>query len=284
MAEVFGAVTGAIGVTALFNNCIDCFDYVQIARHFGQDFSRYQLRLDVAKCRLARWGATVNINNNSRLTSDPFAHQTTELAMDILKEIIARFETARKISRRYETRLQKEARELCTESDLNSVSQTLHNRFRALTTERQNRIGLLKKTTWALYDKEHMGRMIADIITSIKDLEEVFPAKPGALSQLVEMEVEEIDNEQELDLMQQAAEGLDPVLEDVSRRKLQEVTSRNSAGRIIGKGHVNVGHIYGDKSFSGFKNNTTNHVDEVNGEETSRVNIGNTYGGKGFWD
>jgi hypothetical protein len=283
MAEVFGAVTGAIGVTALFNNCIDCFDYIQIARHFGQDFSRYQLRLDVAKCRLARWGATVNINNDSRLINDVFADQTAELAQDILKEIVARFETARKISRRYETRLGEKSREVCTERDLNSVSQTLHNRFRALTTERQNRIGLLKKTAWALYDKEHMGRMIADIITSIKDLEEVLPAKPGAISQLVEIEVEEIHDEQELELIQEAAEGLDPALEDVTRRKLQEMASRNSAGRIGGRGHVNVGHTYTDKSFTAFKDDTVNHADEVNGEETSRVNIGNTYGGKGFW-
>lgn len=282
MAEVFGAVTGAIGVTALFNNCIDCFDYVQIARHFGQDFSRYQLRLDVAKCRLARWGATANINNDPRV-SGVFTDQTTELAQDILKEIVARFETARKISRRYETRLEEESREICTERDLNSVSQTLHNRFRALTTGRQNQIGLLKKTAWALYGKEHMGRMIADIITSIKDLEDVFPATPQAVNQLVEMEVEEIHDERELELIQEAAEGVDPALEDVSRRKLQEVTGRNSAGRISGKGHVNVGHTYLDSSFSGFRDDRVNHVDEVNGEETSRVNIGNTYGGRGFW-
>lgn len=283
MAEVFGAVTGAIGVAALFNNCIDCFDYVQIARHFGQDFSRYQLRLDVAKCRLARWGATANINNDPRLVSDVFADQTAELAQDILKEIIARFETARKISRRYETRLEEESREVCTERDLNSVSQVLHNRFRALTTGRQNQIGLLKKTAWALYDKEHMGRMIADIITSIKDLEDFFPATPQAVHQLVEIEVEEIHDERELELIQEAAEGVDPALEDVSRRKLQEVTGRNSAGRISGKGHVNVGHTYLDNSFSCFRDDRVNHVDEVNGEETSRINIGNTYGGRGFW-
>jgi hypothetical protein len=128
-----------------------------------------------------------------------------------------------------------------------------------------------------------MGRMIADIITSIKDLEEVFPAKAGAISQLVEIEVEEIHDERELELIQEAAEGLDSALEDVIRRKLQDMTSRNSAWRNIGKVHVNVGHTYTDESFTAFKDDTVNHVDEVNGEETSRVNIGNTYGGRGFW-
>jgi hypothetical protein len=128
-----------------------------------------------------------------------------------------------------------------------------------------------------------MGRMIADIITSIKDLEGVLPAKPGAINQLVELEVEEIHDEQELKLTQESAEGLDPALEEVTRRKLQEMASRNSAGRISGKGHVNVGHTYTDQSFTAFKDDTVNHVDEVNGEETSRVNIGNTYGGRGFW-
>jgi hypothetical protein len=45
-----------------------------------------------------------------------------------------------------------------------------------------------------------MGRMI-DIITSIKDLEDVFPPSPQAVNQLVEMEVEEIHDERELEFI-----------------------------------------------------------------------------------
>jgi hypothetical protein len=35
MAEVFGTVAGALSVAALFNNCVDCFEYIQLGRHFS---------------------------------------------------------------------------------------------------------------------------------------------------------------------------------------------------------------------------------------------------------
>lgn len=49
-----------------------------------------------------------------------------------------------------------------------------------------------------------MGRMIADIIRSIKEIEDVFPASTQPVNQLVEMEVEEVHDETELELIQEA--------------------------------------------------------------------------------
>lgn len=39
MAKVFGVIAGALNVAALFNNCIDCFEFVQLGRRFGRDYS-----------------------------------------------------------------------------------------------------------------------------------------------------------------------------------------------------------------------------------------------------
>lgn len=38
MAEVFGIVSGALSVAALFKNCVDCFEYIQLGRNFGRDY------------------------------------------------------------------------------------------------------------------------------------------------------------------------------------------------------------------------------------------------------
>ena len=35
MAEPFGIVAGALGVAGLFNNCVECFEYIQLSRHSG---------------------------------------------------------------------------------------------------------------------------------------------------------------------------------------------------------------------------------------------------------
>ncbi|KAJ2974713.1 hypothetical protein NQ176_g5910 [Zarea fungicola] len=51
MAEVFGIVSGALSVASLFNNCVDCFEYIQLGRHFGSDFERYQLEAFVRVVR-----------------------------------------------------------------------------------------------------------------------------------------------------------------------------------------------------------------------------------------
>ncbi|KAF4953639.1 hypothetical protein FGADI_5975 [Fusarium gaditjirri] len=287
MAEIFGTVAGAISIASLFNNCVDCFNYIQIAKHFGQDFSRYQLRLDVAKCRLTRWGASVNINNDGRFILVEPADPTVILAQDILKEIVARFETARKISKRYETRTEEQGLRICTEADLGPVSQRLHSRFDRFTKQRYETLGLIKKTGWALYDKGYMGRMIDDIIASIEDLEKVFPGTPQVTRQLVDMEIEEVNDEQELELIQDVSKGVDPVLSDASKHKIQEIAGKNSAGRITGSGRVNIGNSFITGSLSsleGIRVSTVNHVDDVHTEESSRVNIGNSFGGKGFWD
>ncbi|KAF5253924.1 hypothetical protein FANTH_1249 [Fusarium anthophilum] len=287
MAEIFGTVAGAISIAGLFNNCVDCFNYIQIAKHFGQDFSRYQLRLDVAKCRLARWGASIDINNDRRFGLTEPADPTVVMAQDILKEIVDRFEAAYKVSRRYQTRTEEQSLNICTETDLSAVSQRVHSRFDVFTKQRYKSLGLMKKTGWALYDKNYMGRMIDDIIASIEDLEKIFPSTPQVTRHLVDMEIEEVNNEQELELIRDVTGGLDPVLSNASKDKIVEIAGKNTAGKITGQGRVNIGNTFVTGSFSNsgaIRVSTVNHVDEVNTTEPSRVNIGNTWGGKGFWD
>ena len=114
-----------------------------------------------------------------------------------------------------------------------------------------------------------------------------FPVAPQAIQRFARMEVEELNDEQELKMLQDVTQGLDPVLGDATKHKLQKLIGKNSAGRISGNGSVNIGHTFVEESFvqgQGPRDNTTNHVDEINGGESSRVNVGNTYGGKGFWD
>ena len=69
MAEIFGTVASALSVAALFNNCVDCFEYIQLGRRFGQDYERPQLKVDIAKTRLSRWGEAVAIHRDSRFTT-----------------------------------------------------------------------------------------------------------------------------------------------------------------------------------------------------------------------
>ncbi|UZP36959.1 hypothetical protein NXS19_004775 [Fusarium pseudograminearum] len=266
MAEVFGVITGAIGIAALFNNCIDCFDYIQIARHFGDDFSTYQLRLDVAKCRLSRWGTAVNVNNDPRFLREVSTDPSLALAQDLLEQIVAKFKSVQKSSLLYKTASRDQEMEICSEEDLS------------------NRVGLTKKAYWAIYDKNKMGRLIDEIFDFINDLEKIFPATPKVTTRLVEMEIEEVNDQQGLKMIQDVAQDSDPILANTTKSKLQEITDQNSARYISGHGRTNVGDIFVTGSFAQPSVRTSNHVDHINGGEASRVQIGNTYGGKSFWD
>lgn len=55
MAESFGIVAGAVGIAAPFTACVDCFQYIQVERHFGPDFQTDLLSLDCTRLRLTRW-------------------------------------------------------------------------------------------------------------------------------------------------------------------------------------------------------------------------------------
>ncbi|KAI4667497.1 uncharacterized protein J4E79_002185 [Alternaria viburni] len=49
MAEAAGLTLGALGIAALFNNALECFQYVRVAKDFGQDFETYRIRLHLSE-------------------------------------------------------------------------------------------------------------------------------------------------------------------------------------------------------------------------------------------
>jgi hypothetical protein len=67
MGELFGIVAGAVGIAAAFTACVDCFNYVQLGRRFGQDYQTDILSLSCARLRLTRWGQAVDIYGDTKL-------------------------------------------------------------------------------------------------------------------------------------------------------------------------------------------------------------------------
>ncbi|KAK8093428.1 hypothetical protein PG997_000113 [Apiospora hydei] len=101
MAEIFGIVAGALSVAALFDNCVDSFEYIQLGRHFGRDFERCQLKLDVARIRLGRWGSAVKINKDPRFDIVTPLDKKSQNVRAILEEIKQLFQVVQKSSKRY---------------------------------------------------------------------------------------------------------------------------------------------------------------------------------------
>ncbi|KAL7925829.1 prion-inhibition and propagation domain-containing protein [Trichoderma austrokoningii] len=178
MAKALSKGDGAVSVAALFNSCVDNFKCIRLSRQFGEDFERCQLKLEVAKSRFGRWGEAVGVNSKPRFTSA--AQQSDDVVGDVLEilgGIEPYFKSAQKKSLRY--------------------------------AKNNTDAGLVKKSTWALYDKKSLDSIISQILSWIDELESLFPDEMTAIQKFIEIDTEPINGKPSLETPHKAARGTD---------------------------------------------------------------------------
>ncbi|KAJ9130000.1 Heterokaryon incompatibility protein S [Pleurostoma richardsiae] len=285
MAEVFGTIVSALSVAALFNNCINCFEYVQLGRHFGQDFERGRLRLDIAQTRLSRWGQAVAINEDSQFaTASPVDASLLQVRL-ILEELELLFQSARKTSRRYELGAKQQDLALFRDSDMRPMFRRLHGHLVSVVRQRQKQTSLTKKMAWALYEGRHFDKLVQQITGFLDDLEKIYPVE-AARRHLAQEEIEGIGDEPSLAVVSEAAANVDSVLTIAVAERAGAIAVKNYA-RVIGtrgKARVQVGNEFVENVLAcrvSISDQTENTADTVDAEGESAVHIGNTYGGQG---
>ncbi|KAK8054582.1 hypothetical protein PG994_009649 [Apiospora phragmitis] len=225
MAELFGTVAGALSVAALFTDCVDCFEYVQLGRHFGQDFERCRLKLDIAQTRLSRWGEVVAIHEDPRFATTLPADAPTRQAQFILEELDLLFQSIRKKSQRYELGAKPDDLAIWRDEDMRAVARQLHQRLGEIVLRRQKQTSLVKKVAWALYDGKQFDKLIEQIAGFVDDLE-------APRRQLVQVEIEEVNDEVALETVQDAAANVDSILAEAAERKAAVIAGKNHAGQV----------------------------------------------------
>jgi hypothetical protein len=197
--EVAGLAASMVALAGLFNNALDCFEYIQLGRSFGTDFQTSLLKLDNARLRLSRWGQAIGLSGD--LANAESLHEATvtkdnirkaEIALGQLQELFSRTEH---ISTKYKYSARPDDSNIATldvHADMDDLGQTLHEKMRKLCINRQNRSTLFQKTKWALYEEKHFNRLIEDIIELVDGLVELFPAVRQEQLKLCEVEVSEI--------------------------------------------------------------------------------------------
>jgi hypothetical protein len=282
VAEVFGIVA------ALFNNCVDCFEYIQLGRHFGRDYERCQLRLDIAKTRLGRWGEAVKINDDPRFQSGAPIDKSVQLTQSILEEIMLLFQSACKTSKRYELVADQKDLAVFQDQDMKPIGRALHSRLKDLAFRRQKRTSVVKKAAWALYDGKSLEKMVEQIADFIDELEKTFPVE-AICQKLAETEIEEVEDEPSLAMLRDSAGGVDAALSDAATQKIGAIAARNSAKdiRTEDRARAHLGSVFTEAALQReviVRDQTDNSVETVVAKGESGIQIGNTYGGSGFWD
>jgi Prion-inhibition and propagation/Het-s 218-289 len=281
----FGTFSGAISLAALFNNCVECFEYIQIGRHCDRDFRTCQLELDCIRSRLSRWGNAVQINRSEGPAAGPMAGSEMEEMFDILKQIYVLFGSAEKTSRRYEARTptSNALQVFNANSDLDPVALTLHRKMQATAQKRRHKTGLLARVAWALYDRKNLEFLITGIKNLTDELEERWPAEP-ARRQLVSIEVEEIDDAASLTALAEAADGSDDLLRDTAREKKAALYGEQKVGsmKLSDSARARIGDEWSVEAMKAAKpgiGGSRQEVQEASASGQSNLHIGASYGG-----
>ncbi|KAM5452757.1 hypothetical protein MaudCBS49596_003063 [Microsporum audouinii] len=219
MAEAVGLAVGIIGLAGLFNNAVQCFEYVQLARSFGRDFQSSQLKLDSARLRLSRWGKSLKLDahqlDDTQNSIDfpgsaedveraknllnhihfPGSIKDVERAKNLLSHILELFKEAEVSSAKFKDKLSLTDGSTATfdpEADLKPTVGALHRTMRKLAVDRQNKANVKQRAKWALYVEKTLRRLVEDITEHVDDLTDLFPATLPHQKRLCEAEASEI--------------------------------------------------------------------------------------------
>ena len=93
---------GITGLAGALTACVDCFEYIQLGRKFGHDYWKCLLRLDAAKVRMTRWGASVGMGATTQsLNPTTMSEKELRLAKSLLEQILDSFARPASLIRRF---------------------------------------------------------------------------------------------------------------------------------------------------------------------------------------
>ena len=232
----------AFGVLGAFNNSIQCFDYVHVARNFDRDARSAVLKLDIAKLKLSRWSKSVGMDRvqDGEIGFSNISASPDELrkARQLLQQIEVLFDDAQKASKNWKL----EPADVRS-TILDPASQSLHDRLKTLCLKYFRPRNVVQKVKWGVHSEKHTRKLVEDITQLVDKLIELFPASRKVLDQLYGDEGRRLALDNNVGLLRSVLEELDPVLKDKIRRvdvdAFQMVISFDNFQQLIDSGNLN---------------------------------------------
>ena len=283
MAEIAGLVIGGVSLSGLFTSCVDCFEYIQMGRAFGQNYTMCLLQLDIAKLKLSRWAESVNESPN-QFGVELKSKQDATKVESILGGIIAIFAEAECVSKRFES--EHSVSRIVRSSPENGVDvniQSMHEKMARLAMQRQRRSKITQKMSWALYEEDHFRKILGDVSTLIDGLVNLFPPAQKIQRELCRADVEEVKSDAScLGVLEQCAKGVDLSFQEA----IQHAASSGSSHEYFGNSILEEARAhYGDQIDEDVAVRGHSHKFKDNKSYgKSRALYGNKVGGKSILD
>lgn len=262
-------------ITSLLPSIIHGFEYIQLARAFGDDFKLYQARLTIIQLRLSRWGQATGFTPQQQEDKAPPSGGSSESglpALSINASLSAVEDMLDNVSRVIK-KAQAESAKRNPEDVDNECSPALGDndltpsRFKRLNRKMQGIVSKRYRKTaeqveglkWALYKKEQCESITTQLSGLLDQLEQ-FVEPQSRLEELTHEDSKSIG--ESLSTLLEIVGKCDPKLEDAAKQVLEDnsqstnitMSATNNYGLQLG---VNRGTM---KGLSFGKNNTiSNH-------------------------
>jgi hypothetical protein len=217
-----------IALVGLFDNALNCFKHVKVAKSFGTDYQTYVLRLQNLRLRLSRWGEAVGLGNPSTAVSQP---KTSALSASEVKQaevlvghIIRLFSDTEELAEKYAGK-QSDLIAIDDDSDGLGDAGKLCQKMRNICIRRQRESGAVTKAKWSLFSKDKFVELVGNIQSLVDDLVDLFPAeiRISMEENLCEQEARELRDEKALPTLQTLALTQDVRLADAIAKLTQGV-------------------------------------------------------------
>ncbi|KAH8685165.1 prion-inhibition and propagation-domain-containing protein [Ilyonectria robusta] len=248
MAEAAGLVVGVVALAGLFNNVVGCFEYIQLGKNYRRDFRTNQLKLEVAKLQLSRWGRFVGLchalDDVQSLSLTTLSEENIPLATNLLRQILALLADAERVMEMFQPEPSS------WECKLEALATSFYQKMRKMFFKRQSKERFLKRASWAVKHEKQLTKVIEDIRQLVGDLVALlYRGDAGLQRQHCQREVKEIGNGPVVAPLRDSASNQDKLLPDVVTKAMglpvvscNVAFSDNNSGFQLG---VNTGTISG---------------------------------------
>lgn len=211
------AIGAASNIAGLFNTAVAWFDYVYVAKQTWPRLQTHFLHLDNAQTRLTRWGQAVGLSG-SNVVDEESLHSNGEFMLNEKQEaeaaktfavVFQKFEKCQKICQDYKKR--KEEDEISPDqATWKPMNRYLHNTMQDIVNGRKNKVPVLRKAKFAIYDEKHLKDLIKDINDHIDKLYQIYPPPEEIQAQLGKEELDKLTAV--LQKLEEVVKGRDQVL------------------------------------------------------------------------
>jgi hypothetical protein len=240
MVEPIGATLGAISLatalSGIFVSVVECFEYVELGRHFGKDFDKSQARLAALKLQITRWGISTGALPDPRTGR----HRTVEVETDVAATAVRLLSAIRddiveveNMSQKFSDQQPSTSRVDLTIIGVNDIAAStgaLNSQTNKIVSKRVQGVSFVRKTKWAIYEKKIFDRLLDDITKNLGHLEKLLPLVARSLRELCLMEVEGVQNGQSEAVMELLSDASHANNDTLLKQAVREAIISGSSG------------------------------------------------------